>query len=367
MRLHCIALVVLAACGGLSCKPDGGGASGTATALAKADDGAGASADGAKQQTKGDEAWGPVIPKDAQFTIYCTTISGPDHGARAKALKAQLTQVTRMGEWYIVQGDGQSTLYYGFYRDEKDARGQEDRRKIAGLQGSDGEKLFHLVCLMPLEGGDAGGPPQWNLANAKGMYTLQIALYRDSPQRKEYAVEAVRGARAGGYEAYYHHGPNASVVCIGAWPETAVSEATEVRAENPNEVVGVLPPSLPVTEGLTTPDGRRIRMVKPTFEVLDPALLAAMRQFPAMSINGLGARRVKNPQTGQVRTVTDPSIVVRIPRKDGSVRAPALAQQQRDVVVADPNAAAKTALPPATAVRPPTKEPQGGKLRSIED
>ena len=364
MKLLGVALVVLIVVGGMACGQGGGAkpAEQKAAVRGKAESGR---AEAAGQAARSEELPGPTIPKNARFTVYCVTIKGADHAARAKGLRGQLQKNTGMRDWYIIQGEGQSTLYYGFYRDEKEGKAQEDRKAVANLRAANGDRLFQMVCLMPLEGGDPTGDPQWNLENAKGMYTLQIAVYRDSPQRKDVAVQAVKEARAAGVEAYYYHGPNASIVCVGAWPETAVRETAEVKALDPNEVVGIAPSAVDVPENMMTSDGRRVRMVKPTFQILDPTLLEAKKKFPAQSINGLEARRMKNPQTGAVRTVVDASVVVKIPQKGSSPAMPTGGDLGPNVTVAEPNAGKATA--PAKVAKPAAPVQQGGKLKSLED
>ncbi len=358
MRLHLFALCFLIAVGGGACThTEPSPTLGQSHALQTSDN-------RLETTQKSEDPPIPAIPKDASFTVYCTTIQGDNHAARAKSLRSQLVKSTGMTDWYIVQADGHSTLYYGFYRDEKDTRAHEDRKTISNLRLANGDKLFQMVCLMPLEGGGQYSHPQWNLENAQGAYTLQIAVYRDSPQRKDFAFQAVKDARASGIEAYYYHGPTASLVCIGAWPETAVRETTEIKAQDPNEVIGIAPPATDVPENGITPDGRRVRFVKPTYEIIDASLRNAKKQYPTQSINGLESRRLKNPQTGEIRTVTTPSVVVKIPRKSAPplrARGPDVAP---DVAVSDPVPDKSNA--PAAKPATPTK-PSGAKLKSIDD
>jgi hypothetical protein len=367
MRLHATALGILVALGGISCAGSGGSGGGkensTTQPVAQAHEQALAAV--AQAKAKSQQAEMPSIPKDAQYTIYCATISTPDHASRIKLLKSQLMQTTKLRDWYIMHGEGQSTLYYGFYREDQEARMHEDCRAVAGVMTTTGERMFMGALPMPLETIDATAPAEWNLLNAKGVYTLQIAMYRDNPQRKTYAVEAVREARAAGYEAYYYHGANASLVCIGSWPESAVDEQDEVRAENPNEVVGVAPAGLTVQGGVTA-DGRPIRVVQPKSEIKDPRLLASMKTFPNHSINGLEAPKVKNPLTGQVRTVNDPSVVVRIPRKGAELGVPMAGGAGPNAEPAGPSATRSPSGPPKL-ISPSNSPAQGGKLKSLGD
>src|SRR5215208_2762827 len=181
----------------------------------------------------------PTIPKDAEWTILCATFSGPDHASQARAARSNLINQTKMRDWYIIHGQGQTTLYYGFYRsinDPKDAketaRAQNDRKTIAALSDpASGARLFPAVILTKLDTPDPSSPPEWDLTRAQGMYSLQIAVYKDSPDRRAAAVDVVRAARTQGYDAYYYHGPTSSSVCIGAWPESAVREGNDFNVK----------------------------------------------------------------------------------------------------------------------------------------
>jgi hypothetical protein len=315
----------------------------------------------------------PVIPKGAQYTVYCGTAVGPDHVARAKKLRADLVQSTKMADWFLVQGEAQTTLYYGYYREideqvdmNEGTRAQNDRRKVASLLAANGERLFNGVLLVALDTADPTAPAEWNLENARGAYTLEIAAYTDPAHRKQDAVEVVKSARAQGYEAYYFHGPNASLVCIGAWPETAVNEPTEVRAQNPHEVVVVMPGSLPTPERMVTRDGRPVRVVATRYEVMEPKLLAAMKEFPTYSVNGYERRhKVKDQAGGKEVAVSEPSVLKRIPQRATMSRTPLPISPAGVLGPAGPSVGAKA--PPPKPPPPTPKPPQGGKLRSIEE
>src|SRR5690242_5204198 len=55
-------------------------------------------------------------PTDAQFTLYCQAIAGPAHVEQANRAKDELIKLTGMKDWYIIHQEGQSVIYYGFYR-----------------------------------------------------------------------------------------------------------------------------------------------------------------------------------------------------------------------------------------------------------
>jgi hypothetical protein len=363
MRISILGLALLLAMGGMSCAGKGGSNGGGAAPVPAA----GLTAGG---QTGAAPAVAAAlsIPKDAQWTIYCTAISGPNHAARAQALKDQLARGTRLHDWYVVQADVQSTLYYGFYADEKDSRARQDRTAIAELVAQNGERMFSQPCLVPLELADPAAPPEWNLANVTDKeYTLEIAGYRDDARRKEVAVEAVRELRAQGVEAYYYHGPTASVVCVGAWPASAVEEPTDVRARNPDELVVVAPPGVKMPE---IEPGRSVNIVRPQAKLNDPSIEAAIKRFPKHLTNGLEVtRKVTDAVTQQVTAVTERSVLIHIPRGQTFARRPTWPGSGPGPAApaADGSAgmAREAMQAPSPAARP--RPQQGGKLRSLED
>lgn len=276
----------------------------------------------------------PVPPPDAQWTIYCKTYSGPDHIVVAKAMRDQLRARDRsMPDWYVVHGEGESTLYYGFYRvvsesettDPKDAREaarfQRDRKKIDMMTDATGNRPFRYCHASPFAGPDPAGPPEWNLENANGYWTIQIAAYSGSPMRKQYAVDAVREARAQGIEAYYHHGSTTSSVCIGAWPEQAVRQSDEVRATNSTDPLFVLPPGFSdAPKEFTTPDGQRVQTVTTGAYIEDPTLLQTMKQYPNYAHNGeLVVVKGRDVRTRELRQEFESSRLVRIPQREESI------------------------------------------------
>jgi hypothetical protein len=79
--------------------------------------GAGAAAAAAAKPTVGSSAGPdtsdmPQVPKEARWTIFCTTLSDPDHVNTSRKLKSALVEKTKLREWYIVHEGDRSRLYY---------------------------------------------------------------------------------------------------------------------------------------------------------------------------------------------------------------------------------------------------------------
>jgi hypothetical protein len=315
-------------------------------------------------------------PPDAQWTIHCYVVTAVDHVAQARRLKDHLAKNTPLRDWYVVHGEQSSTLYHGYYRsinDPSDARessrAQAERRQVEALRDAMGDPMFRNALFVPFESPDPDGPPEWNLLNAKGTWTLEIAVYRDSPERKQAAVEAVREARAMGVEAYYYHGTVGSSVCIGAWPLEAVraQEADAARASDPNQPILVAPAGARIDPNLRDAQGRRVKVFQPRLDPVDPTLIAAMQTYTTYAMNGFeSGQRVRDPRTGQERFVPDRPQLVEIPKREPSLLAGPTAAPGSQQVTA-PTVQAAPVPPPQP--RPPvrTAAPGAGRLRSIDD
>jgi hypothetical protein len=265
----------------------------------------------------------PQVPKEARWTIFCATLADPDHVNTSRKLKAALVGKTKLREWYIVHEHDRSRLYYGYYRsidDSGDAaesnRAKNDRKAIDAIVDGAGERPFRSCQFVQLNSPDPDSRPEWNLVNAPaGMtWTLLVGAYKDSADRKQAAVDAVREAREKyGEEAYYYHGETISNVCIGAWPADAVIEERDDpdpgASKNGTGDVLVLPP------GMKAPDkamhnGKRVRAVSQRMVPVNETLKAKIKQYPTCLVNG--EEIIYKGRTGANQR--EPSHVVPIPR-----------------------------------------------------
>jgi hypothetical protein len=330
---------------------------------------------------------GPNIPKDARWTIFCQAIGGPDHVLRGKARRDYLMQVTKLRDWHIVHEEQETTIYYGFYKeiDEKidpreAARKQADLKAVLALvDPQTGGRMFRAAFVTPLGSADPIAPPEWNLLNAKGdaYYTLEICVYKDSPERKQAAVDSVREARKQGVEAYYYHGPTSSSVCVGLFPQSAVRVVRESSRSNGSASGGAGHPGAVVgVAGMDIPDAAKgrddVEVVQDKTEIVDPKLNETIGNFPYHTLNGYGARMVADPKTGTINRVHSPSVVVKVPRmKDGLAQPTAAAKEPKipqivQPVVPDANINKPAAPPdPFGPASPPASK--GGQLKSIND
>jgi len=301
----------------------------------------------------------PTPPVGAQWSIYCQTVPGAGHVQRANSVRDQLVSQTPLKDWYVVHGEGQSTLYYGFYKkfddpnDAESRRAQQDRKRIDALGDKMGNRPFKFASFVALDSPDPVAPPEWNLLNADGAYTLQIAAYTGNALRKQYALEAVRQFRAQGLEAYYFHGETTSSICIGAFPESALQRDQVVSNADGDPDQSFLQSTEPLPAGfaqtLRGTDNKPIRVVQDRPKVVDPALRAMMQQFPEHAING----------EVQILNLTDSSTGGRVMKPADSFVVP--------IPHVAPSALSNPAVQggePMRVVRP-LEQPGVGKLKSI--
>jgi hypothetical protein len=192
-------------------------------------------------------------------------------------------------------------------------------------------------------------------------------VYKDHPQRKQAAVEAVREARARGIEAYYYHGQTASSVCVGAWPREALKEQDSDVAEtiDPDQPILVLPQPLPFNAQVDVRDrqtGEKVRTLVPRIEPQDPTMIAAMQNYPEHSINGEVGYKSGRDARGVTHQIPDRSFLVVIPKPEPSIfgsndmTARVTAPPQQPQALPSEPPAVQRATPGAT-----------GRLRSIGD
>jgi hypothetical protein len=181
--------------------------------------------------------FGPRGQARAEYTILCLETAEPGHARHAQALADMLRAVQGLdrGAVRVDSGPNASRIYYGRYAQrtnphsglgEPEPRAAADRDRIRGLAlGGADAYPFLLARVVPLPW-QSSVPAEWELSCCPGVYTLQVAIFYDTPpgftQRREAAEQAVALFRQRGYEAWLYHGESRSTVCVGSFDESAV-------------------------------------------------------------------------------------------------------------------------------------------------
>jgi hypothetical protein len=168
------------------------------------------------------------------YTIQCMETQGPD-GARMVDLMAKGLRNVQGLDPKLVQVVTSGTtnrLHYGAYKGEarKDADQfappEAARNDLAMIRSMVSGQMqpFQLATIVEMPTPDPG-PPEWNLKNAPGAYSLQITYCFDKPglpNHKEVAVEICKSLRQEGEEAWYLHNDRVSVVTVGHFDASAI-------------------------------------------------------------------------------------------------------------------------------------------------
>lgn len=259
------------------------------------------------------------------YSLHCAVFTGPNHIIESTRTKEMLIRTTGLKDFYIVHQAEESDLCYGFYRTFDDrsqlaeyTRAQSDRAKISSLVDENGDQIFPQVVFGSINMPDPPAPKEWDLANNPGYWTLQIAVYKGSPERKQAAVDAVRQFRAHGVEAYFRHGEATSEVYIGSWPREAVAEQDDsvAQSDNPDQPLLVVPGPLPAgidSDKVYDSSGRKLKVVMPKLEIVDPKLKLATEQYPYYYVNGEVAGRRVQLADHSWQTVPWPSYLIQVP------------------------------------------------------
>ncbi len=244
-----------------------------------------------------------------EWTIECNAYEGPNAAEMADRMAAGLKRLPRIKAELVrvEQGGKASRVFYGSYKlkyveAKTDTRSQSkgdvviqlsdeikrDLQYIKGLALGDQYPFFSARAVpRPIE--DVG-PPEWDLRNAKGVYTLNVGVTYNTPTLHNYkqaAVEWVKALREEGHEAYYYHSPDKpqSSICIGTFGADALVD-TGTGKTGYSPVVNAL-------------------RKKESFEY-------------NLENGAIIYRRVANPETGKMERVPNFSFLVKIPRSAGT-------------------------------------------------
>jgi len=291
----------------------------------------------------------PAIPQGARFTLFVDRLEGASGGVghieRAEKLKVKLMETSGLRDWYVVHEANASLIYHGFYLEIDDsvadkasrqsaAKAKAERNRVESLRAPGGTRpFFPRAIMVRLDSPDPDAPPEWNLANSPGYWTVQIGVYFGSPERKRVAVDAVREARKMGLDAYYYHGENVSSVCLGSFSIEAVEEKA-VQIGSDSETASVVVSNMPVPDevaNLKDSQGNPMQVRKTLTTIHEPQIKQILKSFPYHSVNGeVDIQTSKDSKTQQTKQIERPPLIVRIPRgertpdSDGTQSVPQL-------------------------------------------
>jgi len=179
------------------------------------------------------------VAADEAWAVRCVSLTGPRRHDAANSYAAGLRNVPQLNPDLVgvIETSDASVIYYGRYARRFKGDTPEsfapnpagDLDLIRQLSMSVGGQVvwpFQLATLEALPSAQSD-IARWELTRAPGYYSLQIGVFYNTEgmqQRRFAAEEACKLLRRQGEEAYYHHGPAMSIVCVGAFPKDAIQE-----------------------------------------------------------------------------------------------------------------------------------------------
>jgi hypothetical protein len=204
---------------------------------------------------------GAPTKRGAPWTVRCLEVQGSNRVETVERIAEVLKRTAgiRANELFIRDGaDGVARLYYGtYYRKlEPSAKKPADNvRPIPAKMRQDLDLIKELVTetcqrpfiqaipvRMPLP--DVGNP-EWDLRRVSASYSLQVAVFEptdDFWDYKQAAADYSAFLREQGHEAFYYHGPAASIVTVGRFGAEAVvtrNEGGAFRTYYSSEVIAL--------------------------------------------------------------------------------------------------------------------------------
>lgn len=241
------------------------------------------------------------------WAIRCITRVGPEQLAEAEQFAESLKRVQQLdpGQVRVYSDSDGGHVYYGAFRRSFNTQTEQETfspdptatlRLIRSLSYDGGRSFPFAGAILEEIPTDDSGPSEWDLAKINGYWTLQVAVFYNTPEmtrRRQAAVDFCRELRFRGYEAYYYHSMSKSVVTLGAYPEWAV----QFREEAPVSLTG-------------RPAQKRTVVV-----INDPGLLKLQGEFPDNLENGARIlEKTLNQRTGKIERIARPSFMAKLPQ-----------------------------------------------------
>ncbi len=230
----------------------------------------------------------PADPANASrqgWAVVLGTSTAENHREQAQKFIDGWREVCPYPDMWVESDARGSIVRYGSYPTMDSKAAQTDLTNLKHWVYNNA-RPFAGAYLSRIASGVAGRVREYHLVQARQMfpgedivYSLQIGVYEaeqdtTTEQARRLAEDAVAQLRAQGEMAFYYHGPNRSMVCVGAFSSDAVDAAT----------------------GLYSPE-----------------VAALQRRFPYNSFNGRSLRQEILTNSGKRRVETQPSFLVRVP------------------------------------------------------
>jgi hypothetical protein len=192
-----------------------------------------------------------------QVTIVVGEYHGDDATAQAEALRRQVAS-QGFNDVFTLHDAQEAFVCVGHFGSWE--KGHDTLTRVQKIRDAQGRYPFVTSMLSPMP--EPTPTNSWPLEMADGDYSLQVAVWED-PGRARKAQAYCAELRAQGFQAYAYHGPQFSVVSVGAFLNNIFDHP---------EYVGLVP------------DANKPAPPKP--QITDQKVLDLMKKFPVIRLEG---------------------------------------------------------------------------------
>lgn len=242
--------------------------------------------------------------EDGDFTILLFVCRGAGfgHAEQAKRYKDHTEKHAGWKDLFVVHKEDHSLLFWGKYPTIEDA--QKNLKAAKKYETPLKIKVFAKAIVVPVPGMEKKGPPEWDLdkTDPNWVYTVLIAEFHDVPEadykgRRDFAVMYCKQLREEGRQAFYRHGEISSVVTVGLFKASAVTDKLVPQKTGRDKLVRTLH---------------------------DPNITKLINAFPKLAVNGREKRVVIiDPETRDLpaaqrryKEIAAQSYLTKIPREE---------------------------------------------------
>lgn len=169
------------------------------------------------------------------WSILLEEFDGPSRFDRANSLARRLSANGFTDIW-MREVSGKVGVYRGRYAQPTDLDAQHALLHTRQFE-QDGVSPYGQVDLTPLGDSTQAAAPRdpLDLKYYAGYYTLQIGYYDQDygDDFRDAAAGAVRQLRTEGHRAFYYHGPNRSMICVGLFTDDDFDQDGPIRVYGP--------------------------------------------------------------------------------------------------------------------------------------
>jgi hypothetical protein len=192
--------------------------------------------EGRKVFSKDKEGESQEAKKEARWSVLVAIFRGEKQAEEAAKTLTEFRAGGMLPEAYIQERGEATCIVVGSFTGPEDPNAQAELKRVQEIEVNRERPYAGSYLAPPVQADLKGSIPEYNLSQArvifgkKAVQTLQVGVYgredidrptqEDLKECRKAAEDAVVKLRREGEQAYYHHGPRRSMVCVGVFDLT---------------------------------------------------------------------------------------------------------------------------------------------------